>query len=121
MSALHPTATAKADCGDGDVCFTPESGHVQRTRLCRLRAKSGHFRAQRRKLDEAKTTTEKTVAAAKAFPIIFLNCPGDPVFGYATSSPPLIQRLSQPDRYENFGFHQRAAAPTVRQIGLPLS
>jgi hypothetical protein len=27
-----------------DVCFTPESGHVQRRNRCLLCAKSGHFR-----------------------------------------------------------------------------
>jgi hypothetical protein len=42
MSALPPIATAKADMPHGDVCFTPESGHVQCTSSCLLWAKSGH-------------------------------------------------------------------------------
>ena len=29
-----------------DVCFAPESGHVQRTRPCPLRANSGHHRVR---------------------------------------------------------------------------
>jgi len=79
------------------------------------------LRSQRRKLDEPKTTTEKTMAAAEAFP---LSSPIVQAIRYSATpvaALPFIQRLSQPDRYENFGFHQRAAAPTVRQIGLPLS
>jgi len=40
MSALPPEATAKADLRH--VCFTPESGHVQRDSVCRLWARSGH-------------------------------------------------------------------------------
>jgi hypothetical protein len=40
-----PIATAKADLRNGDVCFTPESGHVQCTGSCLLRANSGHFAA----------------------------------------------------------------------------
>jgi hypothetical protein len=42
MSALPPIATAKATCRDGDICFTPESGHVQRTSSCLLWANGGH-------------------------------------------------------------------------------
>src|SRR5262245_11656582 len=43
MSALPPIATGKADIRNGHVCFTPESGHVQRNRSCLLWAKSGHL------------------------------------------------------------------------------
>jgi hypothetical protein len=42
MSASPPIATAKADLANGHVCFTPESGHVQRTSSCLFRAISGH-------------------------------------------------------------------------------
>jgi hypothetical protein len=42
MSALAPIATAKADSRKSHVCFTPESGHVQRNEQCLLWANSGH-------------------------------------------------------------------------------
>jgi hypothetical protein len=42
MSALLSIATAKAIPAKGDVCFTPKSGHVQRTSRCPLSANSGH-------------------------------------------------------------------------------
>jgi hypothetical protein len=54
MSALPPIATAKADL-QGHVCFTPESGHLQRTRPCLLWAKSGLM--QRRKKDRYSITS----------------------------------------------------------------
>jgi hypothetical protein len=38
MSVLPPTATAKADVCKRHVCFNSESGHVQRTSPCPLRA-----------------------------------------------------------------------------------
>src|SRR5262245_21593567 len=38
-----------------DVCFTPESGHVQCTRLCLLWANSGHVRCTRPRLLWAKS------------------------------------------------------------------
>jgi len=46
---------------------------------------------------------------------------GCQAFPLSVAALPFIQRLSQPDHYENFAFHQRAAAPTFRQIGLLLS
>jgi hypothetical protein len=46
MSALLPIATARAIPANGDVCFTPESGHVRRKRLCPLWAKNRHFAPQ---------------------------------------------------------------------------
>src|SRR5215468_8242103 len=42
MSASPPIATAKATSANRHVCFTPKSGHVQRTSSCLLWAKSGH-------------------------------------------------------------------------------
>src|SRR5262245_36536747 len=43
MSALAPIATTKADFRKRYVCFPPKSGHVQCTKICRLRPKSGHL------------------------------------------------------------------------------
>ena len=43
MSALPPIATAKAEFPRKHVRFTPESGHVRRTRPCPLWANSGHM------------------------------------------------------------------------------
>jgi hypothetical protein len=42
MSALPPIATAKAVSRKGDVCSTPESGHVRCNYGCPLWANSGH-------------------------------------------------------------------------------
>jgi hypothetical protein len=44
MSALPPIATDRTSA-NRHVRFTPESGHVQRTTGCLLRAKSGHSEA----------------------------------------------------------------------------
>ena len=53
------------------------------------------FRAQRRKLDEAKTTTEKTMAAAKAFPYLpQLFSRSGIRLEYAPSSPPPLISVS---------------------------
>jgi hypothetical protein len=41
MSALPQIATTKATSLKTHVCFDLKSGRVQRTRLCRLRARSG--------------------------------------------------------------------------------
>jgi hypothetical protein len=38
------------------VCFAPKSGHVQRTRSCLLRAKSGHGTSRRNSTDELALT-----------------------------------------------------------------
>jgi hypothetical protein len=50
MSALSPIATAKA-LAKGHVRYTPESGHVQRTHACPLRANSGHCEIYFREMD----------------------------------------------------------------------
>jgi hypothetical protein len=42
MAALLPITTAKADIRYRLCLLRPESGHVQCTRQCQLRAKSGH-------------------------------------------------------------------------------
>jgi len=38
-----PDSDHESDFSQTHVCFDPKSGRVQRTRLCRLRARSGHI------------------------------------------------------------------------------